>query len=280
MKRFYKPTIALSAMVLFTTGCGPKKIADETAPGCYPQNLRVAVNDASMDISWVNPCDRIIGGYNIYISDEPLVEKYPDTTLPATVEPFNHAVYAGDTNPDDEREHFVAERLENGKRFYVSVRIVNPNKSLSKPSAEAQVVCGPRGEIDLPIRYNSDKDGYSFEQNDYVSATATNNDLYFFSKDGVDYIASPSRLDGFLKQNRIARLSIKGDFETVAARFSSLKSQPEEDKLAVKKGDWLHFVTPQKTHALVKVVDLSGQGEGRVVRLFFAYSGLPGQPIF
>jgi len=282
MIRFFTPLIVLIALTLLLTGvgCGPKKIADETTSGCYPENLLVDVNDGRMDVQWNTRCDRLISGYNIYISEEPLTEKYSGAELPGSITPFNYPVYAGDTDPDDGVEHFIAETLENGKEYYVSVRIVNPDRTMSPPSNEVLAICGPRGEIELPIRFKSDKDGYSFERNEYVRVADMANDLYFFSKDGVDYLASPSRLDGFQKENKLGKLNAKGDLAAVIAKLPKLKSDPSKDKLAVKENDWVHVRTPEGTNALVKVLDVSGKGDERTIRLFFAYTSVRDRMVF
>ena len=282
MRHFLIASIVLLAVVLLLTGvgCGPKKVADETATGCCPEDLQVEVNDGRMDVQWTADCSNLISGYNIYISEKPLVAKYPGAALPETVEPFNHSTYAGDTNPDDGVEHFIAESLENGKEYYVSVRVVNPDRTMSRPSNEVLAVCGPRGEMEISIRYKSERDGYSFDKNEHVRADDMANDLYFFSKDGVDYLASPSRLDGFLKANRFGKLKAKGDLARIVQALPKLKSQPKDEKLAVKKGDWVHLRTVDKTNALLKVLDVRGEGNQRTIKLYFAYTSVPGKLVF
>lgn len=272
--------VCLLVAGLVSSGCGVKRIADEAADSCCPEDLRVDVNDRVMDISWKSNCERLISGYNVYLSEEPLVDKYPGVELPSMVRPFNQAVYSGDTDPEDGVEHFTAELLENGRKYYVSVRIVNPDRTFSRPSNEVVAVCGPRGEIKLSIRYKSAQDGYSFDRNQYVRADNVSNDLYFYSKGGIDYLVSPDRLDGFLRANRLVRLSLSGDFGEVREKARSVESMPAETRVAVKKGDWLHIRTPENTNALVQVTGFGGSGDERKIRLFFAYSPLPGEMIF
>ena len=272
--------LLLLVAVSFWLSCGPGKVPDETADKCYPEDLRVDVNSHVMDISWKNSCDQLISGYNIYISDEPLAAAYPGSDLPESVTPFNPAVYSGDTNPDDGVEHFIAERLENGRKYYVSVRTVYPDRALSRPSEELVAVCGPRGEIELSIRYKSNQDGFSFEQNQYVRADDSGNDLVFYSKDGEDYIDAPSRLNGFIKANRIQKTPLSGSLDQVRRPAVRLKGEPTEDRVAVQKGDWLWVRTPDGANALVKVLDIYGAGGDRKIKLFFAYSPLAGEMLF
>jgi hypothetical protein len=260
-------------LMISASGCGPKKPGDEVSSRCQPSDVRVDVNSGTMDVYWKSNCDQLISGYNIYINEEPIVEKYPGATLPESVTPFNGEPYAGDTNPDDDIEHFTAERLENGKKYFVSVRIVNPDRTVSKPSNEVVAVCGPTGEIELSIRYKSSQDGFSFERNEYVAADAIENDLYFFSNGDGDYLS-------FLKENLLGKLALKGSYNDVRHRLCEISSKPGEQRIAVRKGDWLHIATPDDTNAVLKVLDISGAGSDRKIRLFFAYNPLPGELIF
>ncbi|UCG62780.1 MAG: fibronectin type III domain-containing protein [Candidatus Zixiibacteriota bacterium] len=271
--------IAALAMV-FSGGCGPKKTGDETSSGCRPRDLQVDVNSGTMDVYWKSNCDRLISGYNIYIAENPLVKEYPGSRLPRAVRPFNHQPYSGDTNPDDGLEHFIAEGLENGKKYYVSVRVVNPDLTVSKPSNEVMAVCGPSGEIELSVRYRSEHDGFSFERGEYVRADAVDNDVYFFSDSDGDYLNSPAKLTGFLKENLMAKLSLKGTFRDIRGKISQVTESPDEQKISVGKGDWLLLRTPEGTNAVVNVLEIAGDGQDRRIKLFFTYNPLPGEMTF
>lgn len=261
-------------------GCAPQKVVREAATVCYPYDLKVEADNRQMTVIWKSNCNRLMSGYYIYISEEPLTDRYSGSELPASVRPFNHIPFPGDTNPEDEIEHFVAEGLDNGVKYFVSVRVVNPDRTLSKPSNEIVTVCGPRGEIELSIRFKSDRDGFSFEKNTYVRADDIDNDMYFYSKDGLDYLASPNRLGGFLKANRFSVLPFKGGFGQVKTELLSLDDKPTRDRVAVSKGDWVHILTSDNKHALVKVLNISGEGGHRSLRLFYAFSPLPHEPLF
>ena len=263
-------------IIVVIAGCGPK-VSDEVSTGCVPQDLRVVPNSGTMTVIWKSDCQRLIGGYNVYISEEPLRQTYPTEELPPSVAAFNRTPFPGDTNPDDAEEHFEANGLSDGVKYYVTVRTVFPDRSLSRPSEEIVISCGARGEIELPIRYRSDNDGFSFARNDYVSSTDLANDLCFFSKDGVDYLMSPSRLDGFLKENKLALVKSRGELSAVRAKVAASNAAPAEERVAVKKGDWVHILTNDNKHALVQVLDVSGQGNDRTIKLFVAYSSVTGE---
>lgn len=274
--------IGMMALVsgLLLLHCRPGKVTPEVSDGCYPFDLAVDVNSGSMDVYWLTECPGLISGYNIYISDKPLVKDNPSAALPSSVEPFNLTPFAGDLNPDDPYEHFEADGLENGRKYFVSVRVVNADGTLSKPSNEVEAVCGARGTMELSIRYKSSQDGYSFDLNEYVSAEDVNNDLYFFSGPDGDYLGSPVRLNGFLKDNRFRKLPFKGSFDDVRGRFSTLSSAPADDKLPIKKGDWIHMRTPDGANGFLQITDISGEGPDRRVRIFFVYNSLTDELVF
>ncbi len=279
MKRIV-PYVISVLMLTFLVRCAPDKKLSEMPNGCNPYGLSADVNDRQMTIVWSDNCKRLISGYYIYINEESLASKYPGSQLPAFVKPFNRTPFPGDTNPEDEVERFLAKSLENGVRYYVSVRVINPDGTLSKPSNEVVAVCGPRGETELSIRYKSGKDGFSFEKNAYVRADDLDNDLYFHSKDGTDYLASPNRLDGFLKANKLKKLPFKGEFDQVKTKLAVSDGSPDEDRVAVRAGDWVQVLTPDGKSALVKVLGISGEGEDRSLKLFYAFSPLANEVIF
>ena len=251
-------------------GCKPPAPKTELALGdCPPTDLQVDVNDQSMHVSWVNDCEQTIAGYNIYISKENNSNG-----------PYNNAPFDGDTDPTDGVENFTAEKLENGKRYYVSVAIVNPDQTESKRSQEILAVCGPREEIELSIRYKSDNDGYSLDQNQYVRADSDKNDFYFFSKNGIDYLNSPENLGGFLKETDFAILDYKGDFDELRNKIYMHRRVATDNKVAVSKNDWILLQTDNNMHALINVLGFSGSGEERKIKLFVAYAPIKADLIF
>ena len=266
-------TFALVSLMTLLAGmsCGPPQTGAEQRASCRPEAPTVEAGDGAMTIAWKAECPQLISGYNIYISEQPLSED--------NSQPFNAAVYPGDTDPDDGVVQYDAQGLANGVRYYVSVRVVFPDQSLSAPSDEVAAVCGPRGEIELATRYSSEQDGYSFAQSRYVRADDLDNDLYFYSKGGTDYLASPIRLDGFLRNNRFMRLSVDGDLETAKHQLVSIDSEPRDDRVAVREGDWVWIVTTEGHHALVQVRKLTVEGGKGPVALFFAYWPISGTPI-
>jgi hypothetical protein len=272
--------IIMSLILLTLAGCGPKTGSGGEAHRGDSYNLQIDVNDGSMIVAWKRHTGGMISGYNIYISEEPLAARFPGPGIDPSIQPHNRTPFPGDTNPDDNMEYYTAESLENGLRYYVSVRIVFPDGTLSEPSREVTAVCGPRGEIDLAVRYQSDHDGYSFEQNEYVRADAVDNDLYFFSKDGIDHLASPIRLNGFLNDTRLLVLPYGGSLEEVSSRVMESKLTPTDDQVDISTGDWVLARTASGRHALLHVLALRGDGKERQIHLFFAYSALVGEVFF
>jgi len=268
-----KKLIVLLVAMIILGGCGPKP-GVEYAGTVYPVDLKVEVNHERMDLSWRTVGDGAISGYHIYISTEPLAANYPGVEIDASVPTYNVVPFPGDTDPDDGIEHFEATHLDNGVRYFVTVRVVYPDQTVSRPSNEVIVACGAQGDIDLSVRYQSEQDGYSFELNKYVRADAIENDLYFFSKDGVDYLASPKRLDGFIRSTGFVILPYSGSLKEVISKIGDTLLSDDTDQVKVSVGDWLLLYCEGHTHAYVNVKGLEGAGKDRRVKLFFAYSAL------
>jgi hypothetical protein len=271
MKRL---AVSLVFGLLLLAACQPKTPGEERIPGTTPAavtvtDVKVETNDHRLTVSWKKSGSGAISGYNVYIGD-----------TPGGGRPFNHEPFPGDTDPDDGVEHFVAEGLDNGVKYFVSVAVVHPDRSLSPRSTPIPVACGPRGEIELAVRYRGERAGYSFEKNTYVPSDNANNDLYFFSNDGLDMLASPSRLDGFLNHSRFLVLPYRGDFRSVADQVMQSPLKATEDRVSVSRGDWLLIQTAAGKNALVNVVSFAGEGDRRVVRMTFAYSTLVGEAFF
>jgi hypothetical protein len=251
-------------------GCGPKG-SRETGAGCRPFDLKIEPDHKTLTILWKINCDHLTSGYNIYISDEPLSKKYPGRKFPESIKPFNTTIFPGDTDPNDGLEHFKAKGLENGRKYYVSVRTVMSDLTMSRPSKEIAVSCGVHRVIQLATRYTGEQDGFSLERGEYVRVNDLANDLYFFSRDGVDFISSPNLLDGFLRMSRMEKLSLQGSMAEVKARLPGQYLKPYENRIRVKSGEWFMLRTDDGKDALVKVLSFDGEGDDRTVKLQVGY---------
>lgn len=273
-------TLTILTLILLVS-CGPKPVQEEaTAVNVYPVDVNAITNDGAMQVSWKKQGDGMIGGYNIYISEEPLVTSYPSSNLPDKIKAHNYPAYPGDTDPQDGIEHYDATGLENGVKYYVHVRVVNPDQSLSKPSNEVVAVCGPRGSIELGVRNKVENDGYSFDKNAYTQAASTDNDIYFFSQQGEDVLASPSRLNGFINVTKLTVLPFKGSLEEVSEQLQGGTIHPDKERVEVTSGDWILIETASERFGLLNVKALSGSGEDRKVTLDFVYSTIQGEMYF
>ncbi len=274
----YSPLLILFVL-LTMSGCAPRKQApSEARYDRHPFGIAAEVDDAMMVVSWKTAGQGLISGYNIYISEEPLLSDSDE--LPPGAEPHNRTVYAGDTDPHDEIEHYEASGLENGVLYYVHVRVVYPDRTLSPPTEEITAVCGPRGEIELAVRYQGKPDGFSFLRDDYVDADDVANDLYYFHRDGRDFLVAPSELGGFQRANRFRVLRVKGDLDQVSKDLPAQGPRPSDSRVEIARGDWIWIITPEEYHALVRIDGFTGTDEVPRVRLFYAFVPRSGAPIF
>ncbi|MEW5993204.1 MAG: hypothetical protein AB1744_02270, partial [Candidatus Zixiibacteriota bacterium] len=121
--------VPIAVALILVCGCGPRKRVSEKAVLCRVFDTRVDVNDRRMTVSWKWDCPDLISGYYVYISRKPLVGRYPGPHLPDEIAPFNRIPFPGDTEPGDDTEYFEADGLENGLKYYVSVRVLIPDRS-------------------------------------------------------------------------------------------------------------------------------------------------------
>ncbi|MFH1686998.1 MAG: hypothetical protein ABIE70_05685 [bacterium] len=263
--RFLIALVWLGLMVAMIS-CAPPQPAGEGTYTKYPYDLRAEVNDGMMTVSWKVAGKGLISGYNIYLARSALSGNVADT------EPFNTSTFAGDIDPSDGIEHYEAVGLINGTDYYVSVAVVYPDGRLSQPTKEIHAVCGPRREIELQFRYAGSQAGFSLDRNDYVVSDDVANDVYFYSKDGTDYLASPSRLDGFLRATKLRKIRSGGSLRDAEKTVEAAGSPPGDDRVAVKEGDWIWLMTPDRATALFHVLALDGESKERRLRMFVAYT--------
>ena len=269
-----KKHIVTLGCLLVLAGCGPtRKIGEESRTGRVPFALKVAPDHRRAVVQWRVRGDASFMGYNIYI--------VPANSVSAAAKPFNKEPFPGDTTPDDGIETFDANGLDNGVEYKVWVRALYGDQSQSPSTDTLTVVCGGHGILSLGVRYNSDYDGFSFAENKTVRANAADNDLYFLSLQGVMYLASPTRLDGFLRATTFTVLPYKGEFETVRENVIKDRPKASEERVMVKNGDWVLLRVADGSHTLLQILDSAGSSdEDTIIRLFYAYSPLKDRLFF
>lgn len=248
-----KVRLAIFILMLTTLSCQPPKDKGEVNRGMVPFNLNATMNDGGFEIAWQCDIKGNISGYNIYASEHSLEKSHPDGIYPVDVKPVNHPVFPGDTDASDGVEHYLTAGLENGQRYFVTVRTVYPDHTLSDPAPEIVVIPGPSGIITMTERFKGDNDGFSFEKNRTASADAVLNDLFFQVQNGSKYLASPTRLDGFLNQTLLVRLPYKGEYHEVKRLVNQGDQSPSRDRVEVSAGDWVLARLASGKHVLISV---------------------------
>lgn len=190
-------TATLTTIIFMMMSCGPKPVSDtETVTPNIPYALKAITASESATISWqINLQDASkISGYNIYVADSPNSES----------ELFNSAPYPGDTDDDVTRETYLIPRLENGHRYFVSVRTVFSDGSLSKPTSIVSFLPLAQGKLTISQNYNTDHSGFCFATEKYSRARDFENDIYIFATKTKSGISSPSRLHSSLRNTKIS----------------------------------------------------------------------------
>jgi hypothetical protein len=266
-----KKLILIFAVMMLIAGCGPIKkdgriIRDE----CSPLNLTVSSDNQKLFLRWETDCPENIltSGYYIYVQNKPLDTAILTGLPPSKIQPFNHTAYPGDTDPDNSYETMAIENLDNGVEYFVSVRTAFPDKSLSQSSNQVAVMCRPEGIFELAFRYAAENDGFSFNLGKTVRADAEENDLYFFSKDGLDFIGSPHRLNGFIRKSGFYSLGKTNDIYHYPSL--DLDYQPS-DKMPVNVGESYLIKTADNRYAKIRIESASGELRKRVIKISYIY---------
>jgi hypothetical protein len=266
-----KYIIALLTLLLLTSGCFPlKKRIKMASEECAPANLTVRPGDRTLFLEWDTNCPEgaLLSGYNIYLEEKPTYEKYHEIVPPKKIKPYNRTPYPGDTDPQSHFETMVIDNLDNGTEYFVTVRTVFPDRTVSVSSNEIGVMCRPEGEFDLAFRFSDLNDGFSFAQGRFVRADAVENDLYFFRKDGFDFIASPHRLNGFLRETRFFSL---GKTENIYQYEEFQLDIPPTDKIPVLKGESYLIETEDNNYAKIRIEEITGERKERVLHIRYIY---------
>ncbi len=274
-------------LVMLLQGCSPggagkplvRPIEGVKRP--IPTQIEVEPGSRRLIVRWSMESEEGVAGYNVFVCPrQKQPEGFPDS-IPCG--PFNGDLFLGDVDISDPWIEYVSEGLINFMPLLVTVSVVYTDGSEARSREMVGAICRPTGEFRLPIRgrgkSGAKDDGFNFEEEKTVGARDTLNDLYFFSKDGIDYLNSPSRQEGFLRENLLTKLSFRGDINQLRSRMkklSELVTIHEGDKIAILPGDWL--LVSQKNcsfclNTLVQVTSLDGVGNDRTVTCRYFSSG-------
>ena len=273
--KLYRFTLAIIAILSFILiHCGPPK-TDYELPRktCAPSNLTVQPGDSSMLLKWDTGCtdNIVLTGYNIYIQSKPLNEKYQYRDLPSKIKPYNSGPYPGDTDPEDSYETINIGNLENGVEYFVTVRAAYADRGHSMASNEVSVICRPEGEFELAYRYAGENDGFNLAEGTVVRADSDSNDLYFYHKDGLDYLASPKRLNGYLRESQFYSLGVTEDIYQHPEIELDI---PPVDRIPIRVGESCLIKTSDGNFAKIRLEEASGELKGRTLKLRYIYQTL------
>lgn len=96
--------------------------------------------------------------------------------------------------------------------------------------------------------------------------------MYFYHQGGFDFIASPQRLNGFIRKSEFYSL---GKSEDISVPRIELDIPPVE-KMPVKEGESYLIKTADGNYAKIRVEKISGEGKQRVLTLSYIYQTVPG----
>ena len=276
-----KKWILMAAVALLIMQCAPSKKFPTDEKGyeqelyfCAPTKLTAKPGNRSLFLKWNTNCppNVLLSGYNIYLLDEPMAEKYLDGDLPSRIQPYNSSPYPGDTEAEGDYETILIDGLDNGKEYYATVRTVFPDGHQSVSSNQVGAICRPEGEFRLAARFADINDGFSFAKARTVRADAADNDIYFFNKDGIDFFASPHRLNGFLRKSELFSLGQTKDIYQYPKFDLDI---PSMDKIPIRAGDSYAVKTADGNFVKIRIESISGEAKERSLRIKYIYQTVP-----
>jgi hypothetical protein len=264
----------LLVLFLLTLACAPAAktpIASDKA-GPAPTNLRTESFHQRANLYWDTNRDRsdAIMGFNIYVSNQPVLDTPNEAKLRAELKPYTDSPYPGATSGNVATESFGLERLTNGESYFVFVTTLYPGGVESAPSNQVEVIARSSGTVILAPSFSGPKSGFSFKNLEYVYSNDLANDLYLTEINGLPHLASPHRIDNVLRETRFFRLSRRGSLEE--ATITELKIQPD-DVLPIYLGEIFVLQDADNCYALVHLDTLDREtGE---LTLSFIYQAKP-----
>ena len=246
------------AEALTTRSCLPH---DLTVDGRGSHTARIAWNPGCPDV-------RILRGFNIYLSAAPLTAQFPGTNLPDTIMPFNREIFPGDTLGNPNRETYTLDSIPNAIRFFIHARAVNIDNTLSRPTNEVQVICYPQGVIELEESFSGKRDGFSFVDESYCRTDDLANDLYFYHRNGDDFLCSPSRLGPV---NQTTKIYDAGEGIPLAKLDTLAPIGSPLERISIRVGTNLVIVTADGRPAALHVIDLVGKNDKHKVVIEYLF---------
>jgi len=264
--------ISIMAFAGLITSCGPKPPTTDAPKDtrCFPDNLVIDSTGSNYALlAWDPGCPgvRILRGFNIYASPVPLVSEYPGTDVPPTVMPVNAQVYPGDTLGNPTRETFALEDIENAVAYYVHVRAVYSDGTLSPPTGEIRLVTFAQGRFVLRESYTGSNDGFSIVTGESCRTDDLVNDLYFYHKDGQDFLCSPIRIGDVYRNTRIYPAGPKAP-----ENWADMKPDDRfKERVPVEPDGVYILILDEGYPAKLEVRSIEGIGDSRTITFDYIY---------
>ncbi len=272
VKKFVVITLFCSLLIFAVLSCGPpKEIETAVKYPCSPKGLVIdSISSKYAKIGWNPGCKgtRILRGFNIYLLPAPLETMSENGALPEGIEPFNKLTYPGDVEGNPNHETYEIKGIENALYYYVHIRTVNSDGTLSQPSNEVELVTVARGEIAMGLSHTGMRDGFSLAQAEYSSTNDLANDFYIFSKDSQFFLCSPARLSPVNRNTRIYELGSAKQIGDLPVDLPEGAGEGVEKVRVVNMGLYL-LVTEEGHQAKLRMKYSSGRGAK--LRVYFEY---------
>ena len=244
-----------------------------------PSNLRVEYLPYGFALTWRTnrePGDPI-SGYNIYLSPEKSLRGLSFASPEVIKSHWLGTAYPGDTDPRADLERAEISDVQPGVKYFVHVRTAYGDETVGEPSEEITAIPRPFGRIRLVRRFSGEGEGYSFAAQKYVSTQDERNDLYLFVRDDSVFVASPHRLDRYLRYSEFFMIGPSGSIDDFPVWNSPRKG---ETSILLRQGHTYILSTVEACLAKLRVADIEGSGDGVIVTVDYVYQPRCGEGVF
>lgn len=237
------------------------------------RDLRVQPDDESLTLVWKvdRLSNQVFSGYNVYLSERPILGTPEEQQLLEHVRPVNLLPYPGDTDPDLTQETFTARGLENGVRYYCFIRALGSDGRPGRPTNEVMAICRCGGEAILQPIFSGNYDGFDFSVGHHVNTDAIDCDIALYHKTGVDHLMAPSRIDPLLNETRLWDLG-EHDFDEITEANLTGDGQIE---LEPKRGHVYAYRTADGHYGKLRIRLVEDRPEARTIRFTYMYQSIP-----
>ncbi len=274
--------LALVVLILFYVGgCAPSP-KPPSEPQLFvladlpvPHNLVAVAGDNQVDLNWKleGKRDEYVLGCNVYAETRSL-EGISVDKLPASRGTWP-PIYV-DSDTINSWTNYILDNLENGKKYFIHIRLKGSNQRISPASNEVAMIPHPEGVIKLYETRSKHYSAFEFSKQKKVSSKNKHADIIFDEQENVAMLLSPHLRKKGLRQTGIVDMRDLRPFNEITNVENIVFG---EEILAVI--DHVVVIKTEDSHyAKLLIEKIEGKIPNRYIEFRYCYQMLPDLPEF